>query len=132
VLFRSESEIPLDQRRWGHSASTMSQELATIRNFARARPARMQGEIEQFFWLDSPADFTVSRSGEGKIFVHNLQVPNGRAAFKAYASIPIALKAEPSPGAVFEGWSDGVTEAERTVTISGPITLEARFRSASF
>jgi hypothetical protein len=127
-----ESEIPLDQRRWNHSASTMSQELATIRNFARSRPARMQGEMESFFDLGGPADFTVSRSGEGKIFVHNLQVPNGRATFKAYASIPIALKAEPSPGAVFEGWSDGVTEAERTVTIDGPITLEARFRSASF
>ena len=121
------NEIPLDQKRWNLHANSMNAELTGIRNFGNSRPAQMQSEIELFFGLGSPVDFTISASGGGKILVHNLPVLNGSATFKVYPSIPIAIKAVPGAGTKFNGWSDGVKEAERVITLDKAATLEAVF-----
>ncbi|MDR2579106.1 MAG: CotH kinase family protein [Chitinispirillales bacterium] len=130
-----ESEIPIDQARWIGEApwrtatfmSTGQYGLSVIRNFGRTRPARMQGEIEQFFGLGSPVDFTISKSGNGRIYIHNLEVPADRVTFKAYAEVPMTVKAVPNSGSVFDGWSDGVSEPERVITIEEAMVLEAKF-----
>jgi Trp operon repressor len=122
-----ESEIPQDQQRWNLSASTMTRGLTTIRDFGRNRAAQMQKEIEEFFKLGNPIDFTFSIEGNGKILVHNLPL-NETTTFKAYPSVPITIKAVPNAGASFMGWSDGSTAAERTVYASQTtLGLEARF-----
>ncbi|MDR2581402.1 MAG: CotH kinase family protein [Fibromonadaceae bacterium] len=121
------NEIPLDQRRWNLNAGTMNAELTTIRNFGNNRPAQMQHEIRSFFGLGSPTAFTLSSKGNGKVLVHNLPVLNGNVTFNAYSAIPIAIKALPNPGATFSGWSDGVMEAERTITVQQVTALEATF-----
>jgi len=126
------SEIPLDQARWRHDADRMSSQLSVIRNFGNTRGAQMQREIGEFFKLGGAVDVTVSADAGGEVFIHNLQVLSGRAAFKAYPTVPIMMKAVPNAGMRFEVWSDGAAEAERTVTVNGPITLEARFGPASF
>jgi hypothetical protein len=127
-----ESEIPLDQARWSMNATQMNTQMNTIRSFASSRPAQMQSEIGQFFSLSNPVDFTVSKEGSGEIFVHNLRVPNGGATFKAYASVPVVLRAVPNSGVGFVGWSDGVTARERTVTVaSGAAPLVAVFGGTS-
>jgi len=125
-----ESEIPQDQARWNHNVSRMSSQLQVIRSFGRSRPAQMQSEIETFFRLDagSSANFTVSANGNGNVLVDNLKVLGGSATFKAYASVPVTLKAE---GAGFVEWSDGVKDAVRVVNVTGPVTLEARFGAAA-
>jgi hypothetical protein len=122
-----ESEIPLDQQRWNLNASAMNIELTRIRDFGKNRPTQMQEEIEDFFGLSNPVDFTLSIKGNGKILVHNLPVLNGNATFKAYPSVPIIIKAVPNSGARFKGWSDGNMQAERTVTVSQVWRLEAEF-----
>ena len=125
------SEIPLDQQRWRHDASAMNRQLSTIRDFGRTRPANMQREIETFFGLGSPIDFTVSAAGNGNVQVDGLQVMGGRATFKAYPEVPITVKAVPGPGAEFLEWSDGVADAERVADAGQVTTLEARFSAAS-
>jgi len=123
-----ESEIPLDQQRWGLNASTMDAELVKIRNFGRNRPAQMQKEIEEFFHISNPIDLTISAKGNGRILVHNLPVLNGTATFKAYPAVPITLKAVQNGNAKFNGWSDGVREAERIFTAGQTdVRLEAKF-----
>ncbi|MDR0515842.1 MAG: CotH kinase family protein [Fibromonadaceae bacterium] len=122
-----ESEIPLDQQRWKLNASTMNGELTKIRNFGKSRQSQMQGEIEEFFGLKNPVDFAISSKGSGKVLVHNLPVLNGKATFKAYPAIPITIKAVPSGGAKFNGWSDGVMAAERTIWAGQAVGLEAIF-----
>jgi hypothetical protein len=122
-----ESEIPLDQQRWNLNASTMNAELTKIRNFGKNRPAQMQKEMENFFGIGNSVDFTISAKGNGKILVHNLPILNGNATFKAYSAVPITIKAVPSGGAKFNGWSDGVKEAERTFTAGQKAKLEADF-----
>ena len=121
------SEIPLDQTRWKHDAAAMSSQLSTIRNFGNTRPAQMQREIETFFNIGGPIDLTLSAGGGGNVYVHGLQIPNGRAAFKAYPTVPITIKAVPNAGMRFESWSDGSEDAERTVTVNETTALEARF-----
>jgi hypothetical protein len=135
-----ESEIPVDQQRWisevsFRTPSSMSDGpygLSTIRNFGRRRPAEMQRELEIFFELGSPVDFTISRSGNGRVYIHNLEAPSERVTFKAYAEAPMMLKAVPNSGSVFIGWSDGSEETERVVTAVEAMMLEARFGGASF
>jgi len=127
-----ESEIPLDQARWKHNAGTMSSQLGVIRDFGNTRGAQMQREIGEFFKLDGAADFTVSVNGNGKIFIHDLLIPNESVTFKAYPAVPVTLKAVPNPGMMFEGWSDGVSDTERTVMVGETTTLEARFGAARF
>jgi hypothetical protein len=129
-----QSEIPIDQARWGHNALTMNNQFNIIRNFGQTRPNQSRRELEQFFGLDGGVDFTVSANGNGNIFVHHLQVMNAGSGvtFKAYASVPMVVKAVPNPGAVFNGWSDGVGGAERIITAEEAMALEARFGPAAF
>jgi hypothetical protein len=125
-------EIPLDQTRWKHDATKMNSQLGTIRDFGNSRPAQMQREIGTFFSVSGPVDLTLSAGGGGNVSVHGLQVLNGRATFKAYPTVPVAIKAVPNAGMRFDGWSDGAAEAERTVTVTAATTLEAKFAAASF
>jgi hypothetical protein len=127
LMIPIESEIAKDQQRWSLSSSTMSRGLTTIRDFGRNRPVQMQREMEEFFKLSGAVDFTLSVNGNGKILVHNLPVLNENAVFKAYPSVPITIKAVPNAGATFHRWSDGNTNAERTVTVGQVRRLEAEF-----
>jgi hypothetical protein len=122
-----ESEIPLDQQRWSLNASIMNEQLTIIRNFGKNRSTEMQKEIEFFFNLSNPIDITLSSKGNGQILVHNLPVLNENATFKAYPYVPITIKAVPNYGARFKGWNDGITQAEREVTVVQAIKLEAEF-----
>jgi hypothetical protein len=120
-------EISKDQLRWNLSSTSMNNQLTTIKNFANTRPAQMQSEIEEFFKLENPVDFTISAKGNGKILVHNLPVLNNSATFKAYSNVPIIIKAVPNNGAKFKSWSDGNTEIERVVEPKYTTTLSTEF-----
>jgi len=107
--------------------------LSTIQSYANGRPYNgvsgysqfpgMQSEITSFFGLGTPVDLSLSVSGGGNVFVDGLQVLNNSATFKVYPTVPITLKAGPG----FKNWSDGVTAAERTETITTATTLTAQF-----
>jgi len=121
LMNRINSEITYDKQRWPDRP--FHRDLSTIIDFGNSRPSEMQNDIKNFFKLGSPVDFTLSTQGSGKIFVHNLPLPNPEVTFKAYPTIPITIKA----GTGFNSWSDGVTTSERTVTITKDSTLTAIF-----
>ncbi|MCL2283019.1 MAG: CotH kinase family protein [Fibromonadales bacterium] len=118
------NEIPLDQKRWNFDADLMNSQLAAIREFGKNRAAQTQTEIEQFFGLPDPLHLTLSVKGTGKILVHNLPIPSKTAKFKVYSAVPITIMAS---GAGFKGWSDGVKDAERTLTVTQAMELKAEF-----
>jgi hypothetical protein len=122
-----QSEITRDQNKWKFNASEMNSQLSVIRNFGNTRATQMQREIEDFFRLSNPVNFSLASNGNGKILVHNLPVPNGNIEFKIYPGVPITIKAVPNSGAKFNGWSDGVKEAERTITAGQMAGLDAEF-----
>jgi hypothetical protein len=124
------SEIPYDQNRWNHKASTGGlgwewiRGLSTIRTFAALRPALMQSEITTFFNLGSPVNLTLKINGNGKILVHDLPIPSTSATFKAYPEVPITIEAI---GSGFKNWDDGNTGRKRIITINNNKTLIANF-----
>jgi hypothetical protein len=123
-------EIPHDQQRWRHKASTGGpgwewiRGLSTIRTFAALRPALMQNEITEFFNLGAPVNLTLKISGSGKILVHDLPIPGASATFKAYPGVPVSIEAI---GSSFKSWSDGSKERKRAIIVSAATTLEANF-----
>ncbi|MCL1967378.1 MAG: CotH kinase family protein [Fibromonadales bacterium] len=115
------NETSYDQQKWGSKSDNGRTPIAA---FATSRPADMQSNIKNFFNLDNPVSFTLSINGNGRILVHNLPLPKNSVTFNAYPDIPITIKAV---GTGFKGWSDGVPDAERTLTITTATTLTANF-----
>jgi len=122
LMAQINSETQYDQAKWG--SKNEGGLPKTITSFNSARPSEMQSDIVSFFKLGNSVDFTISVNGTGRVLVHNLPLPKTSVTFKAYPSVPITIKAE---GAGFKGWSDGVTAAERTVTVTTSTTLTANF-----
>ena len=114
-------EIPKDLERFPR---TLLRDIETIRTFGSNRQSKMQDNLTSFFNFGTPVDFTLSVTGSGKVFVHNLLLPEKSVKFKAYPGAPITIRAE---GAGFKCWSDGVSAAERTVTITKDSTITANF-----
>jgi len=117
-----QTEISYDQAKWGAKDQWLG--LSSIKSFGNNRPAEMQAEIQAFFNLDTPYNLTLSTSGGGTILVNNLPIPGITATFKAYPNVPITLKAQ---GPNFRRWSDGNTNAERTISVNAATTLVAEF-----
>jgi len=116
------NEITYDQKKWG---SKTGDPVKSMQSFAADRPSEMQSDIKSFFGLGNPVAFTLTVNGNGRILVHNLPLLKNSVTFNAYPSVPITLKAS---GTGFKGWSDGVTTAERTITVNATTTLTANFQ----
>lgn len=117
------SEKSYDEAKWGPKYDNRPR---TISEFAANRTAEMQAEIESFFVLSTPSDLSLSVSGNGKILIHNLPMPES-ATIKVYPEVPLTIKAAPNGAAKFANWSDGDTNAERTITAGQLTTLTANF-----
>ena len=121
LMAQINSEITYDQQKWGPKSENGRTSMS---DFAASRPASMQDKLTSFFNYGSPVDFTLSVTGSGKVFVHNLLLPERSVTFKAYPKAPITIRAE---GAGFKGWSNGVMAAEQTVTITEATEITANF-----
>jgi len=122
LMNRINSEIPYDKKRWTDRG--FYRDLSTIISFGNSRQSDMQNNLTTFFKYGSPVDFTLSVTGGGKVFVHNLLLPSTSVKFKAYPNAPITIKAV---GAGFKNWSNGVTAPEQTVTIKKDSIITANF-----
>jgi len=122
LMAQINSERSYDEQRWSSKQETYLPK--TMDRFASDRPSEMQSEIQSFFALGNPINFTISVRGSGTVKVHNLPVPNGSATFKAYSGVPIELEAV---GSGFKQWSDGVATPKRTVDVTEAMTLTAEF-----
>lgn len=96
------SEIPLDQKRWNLSAAKMDAELEVIREFGKNRPTEMQKEIEDFFDLGKSYKFTLSKTGNAKVFIHDLPIFGDAAVFTVYEGVPVKIKMISSAGETIE------------------------------
>lgn len=123
-----ESEIPLDQERWTLSAGYMEDQLQAIRDFGAERAGQVQSDMDEFFGYTKWAPLTLEVVGKGSIAVEGLVLPGASVTFKAYTEVPIKVTAIDNRGGTFMGWSDGVSERERTLSVQAATTLQANFR----
>ncbi|MBO4454243.1 MAG: starch-binding protein, partial [Paludibacteraceae bacterium] len=95
-------------------------------NKAQPRTLTVQGDmtISATFEAISPATpqylVTITTSGTGN---GTVDVPSGIY----YQGDVITITATPAANSVFAGWTDGNTDNPRTVTVTGPMTLNAIF-----
>lgn len=123
-----EAEIPRDQKRWGHKASHMNSEMTKIKSFAESRPTIIQGEMQEYFGLQSPISVTLSVNGPGKVLIHGLPVDDPLVSVDFFEGLPVEVSALPAEGGIWMGWSDGVMEPSRVI-VPGEITsLSATFK----
>ena len=122
-----ESEMARDQEFWGYNASSMSNNLETIKNFAQSRQAKIRQEMESYFSLSGTANMTLSVQGSGTILVDGLPLDQSTMQLTFYTGVPVTLTAKGGTG-VFTGWSDGITDVTRKVNPGEVTSLTAMFK----
>ena len=122
-----EPEMARDQEFWGYNASSMSNNLQTIKSYAQSRQAAIREQMESYFTLGSTAEMTLTAQGSGKILVDGLPLDQSSMTLIFYTGVPVTLTAQGESG-VFTGWSDGVTDVTRKVNPGEVTTLTAVFR----
>ena len=122
-----ESEMARDQQFWNYNASSMSNNLETIKNFAQSRQATIREQMVSFFSLSSPVEMTLTAQGSGKILVDGLPLDQSTMKVTFYTGIPVTLTAQGGTG-VFTGWSDGVKDVTRKVNPGEVTSLTAVFQ----
>ncbi len=123
-----ESEMTRDQQFWNYNASSMSNNLQTIKSFAQSRQATVREQMVSFFSLGSPVEMTLASQGSGTILVDGLALDQSSMRLTFYTGVPVTLTAQAKSGAVFTGWSDGVTDVTRKVNPGEVTSLSAVFR----
>ena len=122
-----DAEIPRDQKRWGLSATRMTRQLNSIKNFAKERPGVVYDELREYFELGNAAPVTLSVNGPGSILVHGLRLDASPLTVNFFEGFPVEVYATPSAGGVWAGWSDGVMEMTRVVIPGETAALVANF-----
>ena len=123
-----ESEMARDQQFWNYNASSMSNNLQTIKNFAQSRQATVREQMESHFSLSSPVEMTISSQGSGTVLVDGLPLDQSSMRLTFYTGVSVTLTARAGSGATFTGWSDGVTDATRKVNPGEVTSLTAVFK----
>lgn len=123
-----ESEMARDQQFWNYNASSMSNNLETIKNFAQSRQATIREQMVSFFSLSSPVEMTLTAQGSGQILVDGLPLDQSTMKVTFYTGVPVTLTARAGSGATFTGWSDGVTDVTRKVNPGEVNSVTAVFK----
>ena len=128
MMSEIEPEISRDQKCWSLNASRMTMQLNNIKDFAEERPNVVYRELQDFFGLGLATPVTLSVDGPGAVLVHGLKLDTSPLRVNFFDGYPVAVTAVPDAGGVWSGWSDGVTEATRTVVPGEIKSLTAVFR----
>jgi len=122
-----ESEMARDVEFWGYDATSMSNNLEEVRNFAQTRQAAIRSDMEAYFKLGSTAEMTLAAQGSGVVLVNGLPLDQPSMKLTFYRDVPVTVSVQAKSG-VFTGWSDGVTDLTRTVNPGEVTSLTAVFK----
>jgi hypothetical protein len=125
-------EVDRELERWGFGV-TISQwdsALVRVRRFVRARPEYMRQQIRDLFQLQGWVKVTLlAGAGEGEITINTVTPGNLPWEGIYFTGIPVTVRAVPSPGYVFFGWSDPSLpdQPELTISLDGDRSFQAVF-----
>ena len=122
------TEIPKDQDRWDLKSSKMNSELDDIKQFATERQSYLIKHIQEYFELNENVPITLSVKGNGRIHVHNLPLDKPTLTIPFFKGFPVTISAEPQNGESWSCWSDGDTNAIRTILPNEAANLIATFK----
>jgi hypothetical protein len=116
------------------SISEWKSMLQTSRVYGLNRPSAMRQHLQSRFGLGSPTTLkaSVSDPNAGSLQINSLirrDPTNTPFTGTYFRNHPLQLRAVPQTGFQFAGWLglDGKTNAELTVSLDGPLQVQARF-----
>jgi hypothetical protein len=117
-------EIPRDFTRWETPVTQWESSVNDLKNWARYRPDGMRKTYSDFFGLESSARLTITARGSGTIDVDGISVSTFPFTGFYFKGNPVLLTAADP----FKQWSDGMTEKQRLLELSGDTVIEAVFQ----
>ena len=128
LMSEIKSEIPRDQKRWSLSATKMNGQLNVITKFATERQAATIQNLRNTFDLGDLSPVTFSVKGEGFISIHGTPISSYPIKIRFFEKSAITISATPKTGHTWSNWSDGNTNATRTITPKKVTEITAFFK----
>jgi len=128
MMAEIETEILRDQKRWSQGASRMKKQLAIIKQFAQDRPSVVVKHLQEYFKLGKTVPVTLWAYGGGNIRVHGLPLDRTFLTVSFFKNFPVTVTAVPRNGRTWSHWSDGDTNATRTIRPDEAQLLMAVFK----
>ncbi len=125
-----EPEIPAETQRWGSSMTAWHNNVETVRNFVRQRPAIVRQQAQNYFHLSGQADLTVGiAGGSGSIKINSITIDQFPWTGAYFKNVPVTITAVPAPGYQFAGWSDLSLPGNASISLNltGNKTISANF-----
>jgi uncharacterized repeat protein (TIGR02543 family) len=131
-----ESEVPRHMNRWSKSlrlGSNMNWEkhLGIIEEFIDKRKQFAKSYLIDYFNLIrlNSLETLVSPADAGRVYIEDIRSDELEYGL-IFNSVPAAIKAVPSPGYTFVGWSGSIngTETEKDIVITDNTSLTAHFK----
>lgn len=97
-------------------------------DFGLTRTQNTREEYRAEFSLGDDISVTIAASGSGSVTLDGMNLPRKNYTGTFFEGNGMLLQAIPDDGAVFVGWSDGVTENPRLVLPADGDTFEAKFK----
>ncbi|MEA1987357.1 MAG: CotH kinase family protein [Candidatus Marinimicrobia bacterium] len=103
-------EIPRHKIRWENSISydggLWSNNIETMRKFARKRPAFARQHIIDKFGLSGAASLKITNENStgGKVIIHNSEISENNCELILFKNVPVKIEAKCNPGYRFTGW----------------------------
>lgn len=102
---------------------------SSLTEWAEGRDGDFASELKSEFSLSEKISVTIGATGNGEVLMEGMKLPGkGSYTGKFFAGVDMELTAVPAAGAVFAGWSDGVTDNPRIITPADGLTITATFK----
>ena len=99
-----------------------------LKKWAKDRDPVVLQEYQEEFGLSGTASVSINASGNGTVLMEGAKLPSKNFKGKFFVGVKMELKAVPDNGAVFAGWSDGVTDNPRLVDVKDGASFTAQFK----
>ena len=99
-----------------------------MKKWAKDRDPVVLQEYQEEFGLSGTASVNIKASGNGSVLMEGAKLPSKDFKGKFFSGVKMELKAVPDNGAVFAGWSDGVTDNPRLVDVKEGASFTAQFK----
>lgn len=98
------------------------------RDFVRQRPAHLRAEMVDLFQLPGMANLEVDVAGSGRVEINDLEPSAFPWSGIYFQTVPVQVRAVPSPGYRFVGWSENASNtAELILNLEEDRSLTAHF-----
>ena len=128
---RDLAKFKQDQKYYTNSCpdnNGFSRDGSCLKKWANDRDPKVLQEYQEEFGLSGTVSVSIGATGNGTVLMEGMKLPSASFKGKFFGGVKMELKAVPDAGAVFTGWSDGVTDNPRLVSPTDGSSFTAKFQ----